>query len=91
MARTTELVHFSGRVQGVGFRMATNRLARDSGVDGHVRNLPDGRVEMIATGEPDAISRLIKRLKGLYGDGISGVERVLRTEVEEFSGFTVLR
>jgi acylphosphatase len=91
MARLTEAVLFSGRVQGVGFRVSTRRLARDSKVAGYVRNLPDGRVEMIATAEADAISRLIDRLKGLYEEGIVGIERSPRSEVEEFSDFTVRR
>ena len=55
MTRLTEIVHFSGKVQGVGFRASTQRLARDSGVVGYVRNLADGRVEMVATAESDAI------------------------------------
>lgn len=91
MARFTEVVYFSGKVQGVGFRMTTKRLARDSGVSGYVRNLPDGRVEMVATAEPEKTTRLIERLQGLYGTGISAVERLPRSEVEEFSGFEVRR
>jgi len=91
MARVTELIHFSGHVQGVGFRMSTQRLARGSNVVGYVKNLADGRVEMVATAEPDAISRLIARLQGLYGPGIENIDRQPGTEVEEFSGFTVQR
>lgn len=91
MTRLTEIVHFSGKVQGVGFRMSTQRLARDSGVVGYVKNLADGRVEMVATAEAAAIFRLIERLKGLYGDGVVSVERQPATDVEEFSGFNVRR
>lgn len=91
MTRHTEIVRFSGKVQGVGFRVSTQRLARDSKVVGYVKNLTDGRVELVATGEAEAISRLIDRLKGLYGDGIADIERVPRAEVEEFSDFAVRR
>jgi len=41
-------VFYSGRVQGVGFRYATKQLASGFDVSGWVRNLPDGRVELLA-------------------------------------------
>jgi len=46
--RTT---YFSGQVQGVGFRYTTQRIAAAFEVSGFVRNLPDGRVEVVAEGE----------------------------------------
>ena len=48
MERVT--VFYSGRVQGVGFRATVRHLACGYDVTGSVRNLPDGRVEMIAEG-----------------------------------------
>ena len=47
-----------GAVQGVGFRYFTQRAARDSGVRGFVRNLADGRVEVVAQGRLAALARL---------------------------------
>ena len=51
--------HFAGNVQGVGFRYTAQNVARGFKVAGYVRNLPDGRVELVAEGEPDEIARLL--------------------------------
>jgi acylphosphatase len=47
-----------GRVQGVGFRYFTRAAALRAGVQGWVRNNPDGTVEIAAAGEPGALARL---------------------------------
>ena len=50
---------FSGRVQGVGFRSTCQSLARSFEVAGYVRNLPDGRVELVAEGENSEIDAFL--------------------------------
>jgi acylphosphatase len=55
MARKRLQVHYSGRVQGVGFRYTVTWLARGYEVTGAVRNLFDGRVEMTAEGEREEL------------------------------------
>ncbi len=49
----------SGRVQGVGFRYATQAEALEAGLRGWVRNLPDGRVEAEFEGSPEAVGRMV--------------------------------
>jgi acylphosphatase len=53
----------SGRVQGVGFRAFARRAAQALGVSGHAINLPDGRVEVLACGDPPAVDALLERLR----------------------------
>ena len=89
MAITTEQILFSGTVQGIGFRWTAELMARDLPVTGFVQNLVDGRVEIIATGETVSISQLISRLADRFGLGITDVERIPRSVVEEFSGFAI--
>lgn len=52
-------VLIEGEVQGVYFRDAATRRARDSGLSGWIRNLPDGRVEAVYEGEDDAVQRMV--------------------------------
>jgi acylphosphatase len=52
-------VTVSGRVQGVFYRATCARLARDAGLSGHVRNLPDGRVEAVFEGSEEDVERLV--------------------------------
>ena len=47
----------TGRVQQVGFRVFAEDTGQRERLDGHVRNLEDGRVEVVATGEAEALTR----------------------------------
>ncbi|MEM7602963.1 MAG: acylphosphatase [Verrucomicrobiota bacterium] len=53
---------FAGRVQGVGFRYSTKRLAKGFDVLGWVKNLPDGRVELQIMGEEEELDEFIEEL-----------------------------
>jgi acylphosphatase len=48
-----------GRVQGVFYRATAAQRARELGIRGHARNLPDGRVEVLAFGEPEVVKTFI--------------------------------
>lgn len=52
------LCHFAGRVQGVGFRYTVKNLALQYNVGGYVRNLPDGRVELVMEGPDEQMQYL---------------------------------
>lgn len=66
---------FSGRVQGVGFRMTAVHFASGRPLDGTVRNLPDGRVEMVVEGEPAEIDGLVSRLREHFGRFVRSVDQ----------------
>ncbi|MFZ4115344.1 MAG: acylphosphatase [Chthoniobacterales bacterium] len=51
----TRLIRYEGRVQGVGFRASVLALARGYEITGYVKNLSDGRVELVARGETKEI------------------------------------
>lgn len=69
----------SGQVQGVGFRWFVARHARTLGIGGYARNLPDGRVEVVACGEgPEAIARLEELLRN--GPAHARVEQLERQD-----------
>jgi len=54
---------FSGRVQGVGFRWRTLRAVEGFGLDGYVRNLHDGRVELRLQGDSQLIAEALRRVE----------------------------
>lgn len=68
-------VYYSGRVQGVGFRFTAQRLARQLAVTGWVRNLPDGRVEMIVESERLAVDTYLARLAEVMGRNIESIQQ----------------
>ena len=67
-------VLYSGRVQGVGFRYTVRRLASGFEVTGAVRNLPDGRVELLAEGSQDELDAFRQAIRQ------SGLEHFIQRE-----------
>jgi len=70
----------AGRVQGVGFRWFTHDTAAREGVHGWVRNLADGRVEVVAEGDAASVDRLEVAVR--RGPGSARVEQF---DVEELA------
>ena len=65
------LVHYSGNVQGVGFRATAVRIAGRFAVTGWARNVLDGRVELLAEGAEPEVERFLKALRDSWSDCIS--------------------
>jgi acylphosphatase len=64
----------SGRVQGVGFRWYTQRMAQLLSINGWVKNLPDGSVEVTAVGTSDKIKEFLMTLEN--GPSMSRVDKI---------------
>lgn len=81
--------YVSGQVQGVFFRSATRDVARRLGLSGWVRNLPDGRVEVMASGSESQLATLREWLR--QGPPAAHVSDVACTPASEqgFIGFSV--
>jgi len=85
-------VYYSGNVQGVGFRYAVKSVATGFEVAGFVRNLPDGRVELLAEGDPAELDGFRQAIRE------AGLEHFIRDETvqwdqarNEFRGFEIAR
>jgi len=81
----------SGDVQGVGYRVWTRGEAQRHGLAGHVRNLPDGSVEVEVEGSEAAVTELIARLSiGPFGSRVDAVAVTPLTPASTL-GFSIRR
>jgi acylphosphatase len=62
----TRQAFYTGRVQGVGFRYSVKQIAAGYEVTGWVRNLADGRVELLAIGAGDEVEAFLEALAGSH-------------------------
>ena len=85
-------IFYMGHVQGVGFRYSTKMLAQGYEVTGAVRNLPDGRVELIAEGTRDELEAFRKGVQESELGSFIRHEEIHWSEAKnEFRGFEIVR
>ena len=82
-------VYFSGQVQGVGMRATAGQLAPRFSVQGWVRNLPDGRVEILAEGKQADIENFLAAIGDEMSTYIRQVSRNWEEPTENLQGFTI--
>lgn len=84
-----EVVTFTGRVQGVGFRYAALQLAREFEVAGFVRNLTDGSVRLEVEGTRAEIDGLVSAVEERMHGYIRKTERTTSRRPAQFKGFVI--
>ncbi len=81
--------YFSGRVQGVGFRYTAHNIALQHNVNGYVRNLDDGRVEMVLEGPAEEIEEVVKALSERLDGYIQHIDENILPPTGEFHQFYI--
>ncbi len=90
--RKKATIYYSGRVQGVGFRYTVKSVANGFEVTGTVRNLPDGRVELMAEGVKEEILAFLDAIRESGMDHFIEQEDLSWSEAtNELRGFEIAR
>lgn len=82
-------IHFTGRVQGVGFRASTEHIAAGFAVTGYVRNLRDGRVELVAEGTGPELRGFLGEIQARLGQYIRQQTQTSDAASGEWDDFSV--
>ena len=72
----TRHVFYEGRVQGIGFRYTVRQIAMGFDVAGWVRNLPDGRVELLGSGATDEVTGFLEAIRDSELGGFTHKETI---------------
>jgi acylphosphatase len=82
-------VYYSGRVQGVGFRFTAQGLASRYALAGYVKNLRDGRVELVVEGPAEELDQFLAALQARLGGHIGQVRQQTLESRGEFHQFEI--
>jgi acylphosphatase len=83
-------IFFSGTVQGVGFRFAAEDLGRDLELGGWVKNLKDGRVEIVAEGYEEVLKQFLDGIKVGFPSYITDTSIQWEAFTNEFESFEIV-
>lgn len=81
--------YFSGHVQGVGFRYQVVSIAKGFELTGYVKNLNDGRVELLAEGEETEVMTFIEAIESELDVFIKSVEKETGSRHRQHSNFSI--
>lgn len=86
---THATVHFTGHVQGVGFRYSALQVAKEYEVAGYVRNLLDGRVLLEAEGRASEVDAFVAAVVERMHGHVRKTEVAKQTRASQFQGFLI--
>jgi acylphosphatase len=86
-----KMVHYSGKVQGVGFRATAAEIAKNHPVTGWVKNLDDGRVQMLVEGSEEAIDKFLKAVRERWKENITKEQIDEAKPTGKFKAFEIVR
>src|SRR5262245_51543323 len=88
---TARMVYYSGTVQGVGFRATAVEIARSHPVSGWVRNLADGRVQLLVEGPEQGVEKFLEAVRSRWKDHIQKEQIEKRDATGKIKGFTIVK
>jgi acylphosphatase len=83
------MVHYSGEVQGVGFRATVAEIARDYPVTGWVKNLDDGRVQLLVEGREEDVKKFLAAVRTRWQKNIAKEETEAKKATGEYKTFSI--
>lgn len=89
MSHVRKRVLYSGHVQGVGFRYNAFQFAKPRNVTGWVRNLANGRVELVVEGEKPEVEALLDEIVSSMSENIEDVSTTVEEPTSEFRDFSI--
>jgi len=89
IAHLRKTVHYRGHVQGVGFRYTAQGIAKRYEVNGFVRNLPDGQVELVVEGEKHELAAFLDDVRERMIRYIRDERVDTQSASGEFAGFEI--
>ena len=89
IAHLRKTVHYRGHVQGVGFRYTTQGIAKRYEVNGYVRNLPDGQVELVVEGEKHELAAFLDDVRERMMSYIRDERVDTQPASGQFAGFEI--
>jgi acylphosphatase len=89
--KKARMVYYSGKVQGVGFRATVAEIAKDYPVTGWVKNLADGRVQLLVEGPEADVDKFLKAVRTRWKDNIEKEQSEKQTVGGKYKSFEVVR